>query len=231
MFRPRVSAPPDSGGNRLGRRAPRGTTQGSGTINFVTSQILVVLVGAALSLCFAWLIGNTLAARLEREKKLTERDVNALTTFQELYGTFFAVWKEWGNSPHNDETAARLLPAAAGVEGRYEALLVLVCSERSLTREDRLALGALRQGLQQLREAIKARGNIQWWSSEDRSYRALKTLTTRVAVLLRPRAMGWAGRAPRRPDASEAASAFMDVTVNRFETNWVEVAEALTVSR
>lgn len=195
------------------------------------SQILVLVTGAAFSVGLAWLVGNTLAARLEREKKLTERDVNALTTFQELYGTFFAVWKEWGNSQRDEATAARLLTAAAGVEGRYEALLVLLCSERTLRERDRLALGALRQGLQQLREAIKVRGNVDWWSSEDRSYRALKCLTAQVAVLLRPRAMGWAGRAPRRPDADEAARAFMDVTVNTFESNWVEVGESLAQPR
>ena len=194
------------------------------------TQIAVLLAAAALSLAVAWLVGNTLAARLEREKKLTERDVNALTTFQELYGTFFAVWKEWGNSSHDDAVAARLLPAAAGVEGRYEALLVLLCSERSLGEEDRLVLGALRQGLQQLREAIKAGQDINWWSSENQSYRALKALTAHVAVLLRPRAMGWAGRAPHRPNPNEATQAFMAVTANKFEASWVEIGESLIVS-
>jgi hypothetical protein len=158
---------------------------------------------------------------------MTERDVNALTTFQEVYGLFFAAWKEWGNSLHDEETSARLLPAAAGVEGRYEALLILVCSERRLSERDRLALGALRQGFQQLREAIKRRDNVQWWSANDESYRALKSLTAYVAVLLRPRAMGWAGRAPSRPEASEAAEAFLAVTANTFEANWVEVGASL----
>lgn len=194
----------------------------------VLSEMLLAFAAVALSLGVAWLVGNTLAARLEREKKLTERDVTALTTFQELYGTFFAVWKQWANSPRDDETVARLLPAAAGVEGRYEALLVLLCSERSLGESDRSALGALRQGFQQLREAIKAQKNLEWSRSDDRSYGALKSLTAHVGVILRPRVMGWAGRSPKRPGANEAALAFIEVTDNRFEKDWVEVGVALT---
>lgn len=80
------------------------------------TPILVAIVSVTLSLLVAWLIGNTLTARLEREKKLTERDVAALTTFQEIYGEFFATWKMWGNSKRDQETKARLLPMAAKLE-------------------------------------------------------------------------------------------------------------------
>lgn len=185
----------------------------------------MVLLGAALSLSLAWLVGNTLAARLEREKKFTERDVAALTAFQELYGEFFALWKEWGNSPKDSVSAARLLPGAAKVEGRYEALLVMLCADRVLSDDDRRALGALRQGLQQLREAIKKGENVDWWSPDDRHYRALKWLTAHAAVLLRPRAMGWAGQAPSsRPTATDAAGALLAVTSNDFKGSWADTA-------
>lgn len=195
----------------------------------MVSQLLVVLLGVMMSIGAAWLIGNTLAARLEREKKLTERDVNALTTFQELYGDFYSCWKQWGNLPKSSDNSERLLSAAAAVEGKYEALLVLVCSERPLSERDRLALGALRQGIQQLRDSIKVGENLDWWSSEDRSYVALKSLAGYVAVLLRPRAMGLAGTSPQRPTAAEAGAALITVTSNRFEEDWVNSAEALGI--
>lgn len=190
-------------------------------------QLVVVFLGAAISLSLAWLVGNTLAARLEREKKFTERDVAALTAFQELYGEFFALWKEWGNSPKDSASVARLLPGAAKVEGRYEALLVMLCADRVLSDDDRRALGALRQGLQQLREAIKKEENVDWWSPDDRHYRALKWLTAHAAVLLRPRAMGWAGQAPSRPTATDAAGALLAVTSNDFKGSWADTAYSL----
>lgn len=174
----------------------------------------------------AWLIGNTLAARLEREKKLTERDVAAQTSFQATYGEFFSVWKQWGNSSRDAETARRLLPLAAQVEGNYEALLVMVCGDRKLSEDDRRALGSLRQGFQQLRNAIKSQENVEWWHSGDPQYRALKVLTAQVVVLLRPRTMRWGGRAPARPGPTEAASAFLEVTSNRFEFQWVDAGKA-----
>ena len=86
------------------------------------AQMFAGFAVAAFSLTLAWLVGNTLAARLEREKKLTERDVAALTSFQEIYGEFYSVWKEWGNSARDPATATRLLALAARVEGKYEAL-------------------------------------------------------------------------------------------------------------
>lgn len=194
-------------------------------------QLLVVLVGAGLSLGVAWLVGNTLAARLEREKKLTERDVAAQTTFQATYGDFFSVWKQWGNSGRDEVAVARLLPLAAQVEGNFEALLVMVCGDRVLSEDDQRALGSLRQGFQQLRNAIATQKNVEWWSSEDRSYRAMKVLTAQVVVILRPRTMRWGGRGPVRPDRIEAAEALLEVTSNKYEGQWVNAAEALVPTR
>ena len=196
----------------------------------MAEPILIVLFSVALSLLVTWLVGNTLTARLEREKKLTERDVAALSTFQELYGEFFATWKTWGNSARDDETTNRLLPLASKLEGRYEALLVMVCSDRILSDADTLALGAMRQGFQQLREAMKQRKNVDWWSSEDESYRAFKLLATHVAVLLRPRTMRWAGQSPDRPSAARATEALLVATSNQFEISWVKVARSLAAA-
>lgn len=186
-------------------------------------QLLVLVIGAALSLGVAWLVGNTLAARVEREKKLTERDVAALTSFQATYGAFFAAWKQWGNSNHDEDAAQRLLPLAAKVEGDYEALVVMLCADRVLTQDERQALGALRQGFQQLRQAIKGRTDINWWSSNDPRYQMLKRLTAQIAVILRPRTIRWAGRAPIRPDATEAAEALLEVTSNKYEKQWMNL--------
>ncbi len=193
------------------------------------NSIFVVLFSLAMSLLVGWLVGNTLTARLEREK-LTERDVAALSTFQELYGEFFSTWKMWGNSALADKTRDQLLSLAAKLEGRYEALLVMVCSDRLLSDDDTRALGAMRQGLQQLREAIKQRRNIDWWSSEDESYRAFKLLAIHVAVLLRPRTMRWAGRSPDRPNAAVATESLRAVTSNEFEHSWVKVAQSLAAA-
>jgi hypothetical protein len=188
------------------------------------TQLSVLLIGALLSVVVAWLVGNTLTARLEREKKLTERDVAALTSFEAIYGDFFAIWKVWGNSPRDVATRDRLLPEAARIEGRFEALLVMICGERQLSESQLETLGAYRQGLQQLREAMKAEQPLGWWSSNAPEYRAFKVLAGGVTVLLRPRVMGWAGRTDPRPTYEETAAALLSVTSNRFEGgNWVTV--------
>lgn len=190
-------------------------------------QLLAILAGAGISIAAAWLVGNALAARLDREKKFTERDVEALTTFDGVYGEFFAAWKEWGNSPKDEATVLRILPMACQVEGRYEALLIMLCSDRVLSQDELSAMGALRQGLQQLREAIKERRNVDWWDPSDRHYEALKFLAAYVAVTLRPRTMGWAGRTPTRPGPAKAANALLTVTSFQAEDAWVDTAERL----
>ncbi len=162
-----------------------------------------------------------------REKKLTERDVAALTAFQEIYGEFFSTWKVWENSECDDTVADRLLPMTATLEGRYEALLVMLCSDRILSDDDTRVLGAMRQGLQQLRNAIEDRTYLAWWSSEAESYRSLKLLASHVAVLLRPRVIGWAGRSPDRPNATAATRALWAATSNEFEVSWVKAAQSL----
>lgn len=103
----------------------------------------------------------------------------------------------------------------------------MVCSDRILSDDNMRALGAMRQGLQQLRDAIKRGINIDWWSSEDESYQAFKLLAIQVAVLLRPRTMRWAGQSPDRPSAASAAQALRAATSNQFETSWVKVAQSL----
>lgn len=191
------------------------------------SQMVSMLVGAVLSVSFVWLVGNTLAARLEREKKVTERDSAALTSFQETYGKFFSAWKQWSASDKGRDAKTKLLAEAAEIEGRFEALLVMVCSERCLTGKERDILGAMRQGFQQLREAIKLGQNVEWRGAEVTPYVAFKSLSVYVAVMLSPRVVGWAGRSPRRPTAAEAASAILHVTANRFEYSWADIGKAL----
>lgn len=201
----------------------RQTTYRSAMDGLVAGPVATALV----SLVFAWLVGNTLLARLERDKKLTERDIAALNTYYDLYGEFFATWKEWSASAKDEEAWRHALTRAAGVEGKYESLLVMMCSSRVLSEQDAEALGAFRQALQQLRGAVKRRENLEWWASEIDEYLSFKTLAARVADLLQPRTIGWAGRAPKRPDPATASRSLVEVTSNKYEARWVEVAMAL----
>jgi hypothetical protein len=124
-----------------------------------TSPLGVAILTAAAG----WIVGNALTARWDLYKKRRELDLASLDKFYNLYGEFFEIWKSW-NTIVRQKIAApssltderwNLLQRAAGSEGRLEALLVKITSERELNRSEVEVLACLRQAHQSLRESIR----------------------------------------------------------------------------
>lgn len=197
-----------------------------------------VVLAAIVSLAVTWLVGNSLAVRLERDKKTTEGDLAAQEQFYRLYGEFFSAWKTWNdacesshvrNSYEDDRTDA--LQTVAEAEGRLEAMIVRIAASRRLSSSECDAIGAFRQGYQRLRKAIERQKRLEWDSSEHPEYLAFKGLAVKMALILTPRVPGLAGSRPAQPSQVEAVEALRRITSNVHEAHspvpekvWTNVA-------
>lgn len=201
------------------------------------NAIIAAVVGPIVALAVAGLVGNELAARSERRRKLRDLDLDLLHEFYRLYGEFFALlklwdaWKRRGNSAATDPDGfGRILERSANAEGRVEALLLKVASERTPTCSEQDLLGAFRQCHQSLRESVGRDEAVEWNRANFEPYAAFKALACAVSQLLSSeRSAHWDQLEPR-----EAIDAFRQVTSNTYEggrpdrpdgpTPWVTVA-------
>jgi hypothetical protein len=204
---------------------------------YVTAIIAAVL-GPVVALALAGLIGNELAARSDRRRKLRDLDLDSLHEFYRLYGEFFALLKLWDSWKRTGYTASadrpafdRILERATNAEGRVEALLLKVASERKPDAVEQDLLGAYRQGYQTLRESIRDDRSVQWNRSSYEPYAAFKGLACAISQLLSTdREVHWS-----QIESEEAINAFRQITNNTYElaregraggqTPWVGVAE------
>jgi hypothetical protein len=195
----------------------------------------IALSVPVLSAVLLYFVGRYLSDRYQEQKKRAELSLlqasqsaqkqrelqlEAAARFYELYGEFFAVWKEWAAK------AGKVMPAAAQrfrldlyrracvAEGHMEALLVRVVTEFSLDHDDVQTLGRFRQAYQTLREAIRADRDLGWDSSAHPGYAAFKRLAATVASLLARRTI------PELPAPGESAAALAEVTDNKWESGW-----------
>lgn len=187
-----------------------------------TMPLLTVL----LTLAGGWLITTRVSDRWDRVKKVRELDLTTAQEFQSLYGEFFSIWKVWSSVQQGSELPSPsqdlswdLLKRASAMEGRVEALLAKVCAERLLTNSEVEVLGSIRQAFQQLRETIQENEDLPWYSSDTREYMAFKSLAAFTSGLLAR------GRGLRKlPTWNVASANFRTITDNRFEYEWVAVA-------
>jgi hypothetical protein len=191
----------------------------------------VPLVTAGMTLSGGWVVSTRVADRWDRVKKRRELDVAAAHEFQRLYGEFFAVWKCWDTlqrysapfSATARDTSWECLDRAAAAEGALEALLARIASERQLSDRDIAALGGVRQAFQALRKAIRAGTNLDWRSSSDNHYEALKVLCAHVSTLL------LTSSEPTHPSPAIAATNVQRITDNAHEGVWVSTARKLAL--
>jgi hypothetical protein len=93
--------------------------------------------------------------------------------------------------PAPEDVQWQLLAKAEQGEAMFEALLVKVTSEKTVSDSECDRLAGFRQGYQTLRECIRADKPLEWWASEDMhpgpgytAYRAFKILAEHFATLL-----------------------------------------------
>ena len=206
----------------------------SGTVETLLNSNVVAGV---VVLLLGWFFGSRVTGRWELRKRQRELDLVVAGDFYAAYGEFFAVWKEWdsvlrGKFPADQRQHRResLFVRACTAEGRVEALLVKLATERQLSRHEARLLGCFRQGYQTLRKAIQSdravgmspRGSGQhvadeWLWSESPSYVAFKALAVNVTEII--------GRSTRRPSATDALTSLREITSNGLEPpNWSTLA-------
>jgi hypothetical protein len=149
-------------------------------------------VGAGIALIGGLLVGhltNKWQQSQQTRQKKYETDLNAVKSFYDLYGEFFAVWKLWNyeleagksNLPNQKWN---LLDRAAVAEGKVEAILVKIASEKELTKAQIETLGMFRQAYQHLRQKIRDDAKLEWPHSEHPQYLEFKRRAAELAAVL-----------------------------------------------
>lgn len=134
------------------------------------------LLVALTTLGLTWFIGQGLAVGWNLEQKRRETDIAILQEFYSLYGEFKEIGKIWRIIKKNyyqkysnleippPANYWLLLSRACAVEGKNEAIMVKLATERNLDESDLRALGLFRQAVQQLRESIRDKREIPSFS-------------------------------------------------------------------
>jgi hypothetical protein len=201
--------------------------------------IVAAVLGPVIGIVLAGLVGNKVAFQWDVRKRRTELDLDSLHGFYKLYGEFFALLKLWDcykrradGKPTEPAVLDRFLVRATDSEGRLEALLLKVSSERELGEAERDLFGAFRQGYQTLRESAREDLPVNWTGSNFAPYAAFKELASAISQLLSSDAnCRW--EAIRSPESIES---FRVITSNVYEfpgepktvehKPWPEVAQS-----
>lgn len=97
-----------------------------------------------------------------------------------------------------------------------------LAAERFLTEDEIDMLGGVRQAFKVVRRSIKRGEPVGWWTSGAEPYRAIKSLSVAMSVLL-----STAPRGKSQPSATVAARNYKGITDNRHETSWIDAARRI----
>jgi hypothetical protein len=185
-----------------------------------TNPWLFELFKACLVLAVTFGFGQIVVSYWQMKNKRKELDILAATQFQQVYGEYKAIWRQW--KVFRDEDKAKfgageavwweLITRATAAEAKIEAIMVKLVVERRLTDEDLIKLGLFRQGFQQLRQGIREGEELKY-NYKHPEYRLFNRLATEVACMLLN------DRKIRPPNRGEAAKQLEHVVAVRQE-NW-----------
>jgi hypothetical protein len=198
-------------------------------VTFVSS-IAPPLVTVVVTLGGGWLITTRVTDRWDKIKKRREMDLASAKDFQRLYGEFCAVWKSWDTAVQHPTTvgssterAWECLKRATAIEGEIEALLAKIAGERFLSDDDINVLGAVREGFQTLRKAIREGVSLAGRASQF-EYSVFKGVCIYTSNLL--------GSPPPKIDLPErtiSVTSFLGITSPEQETRWIATAKRLNL--
>lgn len=187
-------------------------------------EVLKMLVGPAVTVGLAWLVGYRISAAWSHRQKRREQSLTTTAEFYRLYGDFFAVWKlanfAFRDSSNELPKEARwdLMRRATTVEASGEALLLRIGTELTLTPDQVKCLGMFRQGTQRLRQSIVKQKPLDWITSEHAEYVEFKRLAVEVGRLAAAVGTG------RPPDIKTAQHQVLEITSNKWEKTWDDLA-------
>jgi hypothetical protein len=178
-------------------------------------KIIPTVVASAAGVLATWFVGQRIVTAWQIRQKRRELQLDAVAEFYRAYGEFYEIWKVWNYRVREGvaDPSGELFSRAAAMEGRVEAILVRIASERRLSPRDVERLGLLRQAFQELREAIRRARAIKWNYSEHPKYLELKQLAAYAASLFGDGL--WT-----RPTAEEAQAAVVAITANEHDARW-----------
>ena len=182
---------------------------------------VLALLGAILAL----LVGGSITMYWAVRQKQREIELSALNDFYRLYGEFFAIWKLWNvhfesksSLQSSKEQTWRLFERAASLEAGAEALWVKIACEKPLKKPDLDNLGLLRQAFRVLRVHIDEDYKLDWWHSDHRQYVVFKETAAHVSRML------LSNRPFLKPKPEVATKQLLEITHNRHETRWMDLA-------
>jgi len=116
-----------------------------------------------LVLAATWFIGQRILNSWDIRKKRQELDIAAATQFQQLYGEAKEIARLWRFIADQQEPPVlgstdlhwQLLTRATAVEGKFEAVVIKLATERHLTKEQIRSVGLFRRSCYELRESIR----------------------------------------------------------------------------
>ncbi len=194
------------------------------------SAIVTPLLTVAATLGGGWLITTRVTDRWDKIKKRRDMDLASAQDFQRLYGEFCATWKSWDTAVQHPATvgpstdrAWECLEHAAASEGEIEALLAKVAGERFLSDDDIDVLGAVREGFQTLRKAIRDGVRLADRASHF-EYSAFKGVCVYASSLL--------GSSPGKidlPDRTVAVKNFLGITSPEQEARSIRTVKRLNL--
>ncbi|MVN78321.1 hypothetical protein GO988_18480 [Hymenobacter sp. HMF4947] len=182
----------------------------------------VKLVSSLLLLFSTWAGGYLLLGKWELQKKAREIDLALAMQFQQLFGEFKEIWRLWKVCVPKTDTqlpvpptlpqappaiAWELLARASSAEGRVEAVLLKLATDRTLKASQLLTLGLFRQSFQVLRQGIRDGQSLDY-GFRDRKYRLFNQLGAQVAHII---VASNAGAPPKAEQAYQAFQTILDV--------------------
>jgi hypothetical protein len=196
----------------------------------IVSNIVSPLLAVVVTLGGGWFITTRVTDRWDKIKKRREMDLASAQDFQRLYGEFCATWKSWDTSLQHPTTvgpstdrAWECLEHATAIEGEIEALLAKVAGERFLSEDDVDVLGAVREGFQTLRKAIREGESLADRKSRF-EYSVFKGVCVYTSHLL--------GSSPHEidlPDRTVSVKSFLGITSPEQEERWIQTAKRLNL--
>jgi hypothetical protein len=124
---------------------------------------ILKLITPFLVLAATWFVGQRILVSWDMRKKRQELDIAAATQFQQLYGEVKEVARLWRTITKRAEQPItppadirwQLLARATSVEGKSEAVVMKLATERPLSEGEIRSIGLFRQACQDLRESIR----------------------------------------------------------------------------
>ena len=183
------------------------------------------LLVAVIIIVATALVGRFLTAKWNFHQKRKEQNLESVRALHDLYGEFKEVLKIWRVIKDKEkpihitpETRLDLLTRACAVEGKTEALVLRLASERKMDEGQPIQIGMFRQAIQSLRQSIRDDKTSPFGDRDKVEYSMMNELAAQVSAIVT------ADLPPKEIDSATTMRQLAEIVSVRSE-NWdIEVA-------